>query len=296
MVRYCKECNSENNFFCDSCVSDYAVNNIAGSCIKKTEFIPSITWKDIFRLELNSEKEINGRNIHGPKLYLRGITNSQINTGHAFLIYLTFKLRQTRYLRNLEDPLRIETICEVINEIEETKNDTNIVDYECIGENKENKIISELIGIDEADNNTELLKDSNLLDIVSQTNLTDLLNKKEPDFKLNDLMKIITFKMDEIKNQTSNNYTFDFIINGTINKESEKDEINGPLKMNKIQDLESDCKFVIEEENKAYLNCKLNVEKYKEEEIFTFKTKEILKENKTIYLNDLDKIFLINKV
>ena len=116
MVRYCKECKSENNFFCDSCVSsDYAVNNITGSCIKKTEFIPSITWKDIFRLELNSEKEINGRNIHGPKLYLRGITNSQINRGHAFLIYLTFKLRQTRYLRNLEDTAKIRTICEVVN-------------------------------------------------------------------------------------------------------------------------------------------------------------------------------------
>ena len=93
------------------------------------KFIPSITWKDIFRLELNSEKEINGRNIHGPKLYLRGITNSQINTGHAFLIYLTFKLRQTRYIRNLEETTKIEAICEVVNEVEETKNDTNIVEY-----------------------------------------------------------------------------------------------------------------------------------------------------------------------
>ena len=47
---------------------------------------------------------------------------------------------------------------------------------------------------------------------------------------------------------------------------------------------------------KAYLNCKLNVEKYKEEEIFTFKTNEISNENRTIIINSLDKIFLINKV
>ena len=72
MVKYCKTCKSGNNYFCDSClVSDYIVNSLTGSCMKKTEFVPVITWKDIFRLELNSEKQINGRNIHGPKLFLR---------------------------------------------------------------------------------------------------------------------------------------------------------------------------------------------------------------------------------
>ena len=68
--------------------------------MKKTESVPVITWKDIFRLEMNSQKEINGKTIKGPKLNLRGITNSQINTGHAFIIYLIFKIKQ---------PLMVET-------------------------------------------------------------------------------------------------------------------------------------------------------------------------------------------
>ena len=37
---------------------------------------------------MNGHKEINGRIIKGPSLVLRGITSSEINTKHAFLIYL----------------------------------------------------------------------------------------------------------------------------------------------------------------------------------------------------------------
>lgn len=66
--------------------------------------------------------------------------------------------------------------------------------------------------------------------------------------------------------------------------------------MNEIQNLTSDCKFVIEEEQKSYLNCKLNIENYKDIKLFTFKTFEISNENKTIFLNDLDKVILINEV
>ena len=130
-------CKSEDNYFCESClVSDYIVNSLTGSCMKKTENVPAITWKDIFRLDLNSEKEINGRTIHGPTLRLRGITNSQINSHHAFLIYLIFKLKQPIALRNLEETVELGAICEIMDDVEENKNDTNIVDYECIAKIK----------------------------------------------------------------------------------------------------------------------------------------------------------------
>ena len=46
---------------------------------KKTDIIPSIIFKDIYKFTINSFKEINGRNIYGPSLRIRGITNSQIN-------------------------------------------------------------------------------------------------------------------------------------------------------------------------------------------------------------------------
>ena len=295
MVNYCKICKSEDNYFCESClVSDYIVNSLTGSCMKKTEYVPAITWKDIFRLQLNSEKEINGRTIHGPKLRLRGLTNSQINTGHAFLIYLTFKLKQVA-LRNLDEKtVKMEAICEIMNSVEETKNDTNIVDYECIAENKDNMQISELVNIEDG-NNTEIIKESNLMNLVSQKNLSNLDNN--PNFKLEDLMKIVTFTMDEIKNQTSKNYIFDFKINGTINKKTPSDKIFGELQMNEFQDLKSNCTFSIEEEGqKANLICKLNVEKYKEKNIFTFKTNEITNERLNVTLSDLDKIFLINEI
>lgn len=85
MVRYCKTCQTNNNFYCSECLlSNYAVNSITGSCVEKTEIVPAITWKDIFRFNLNSNKTINGRTIFGPSLMLRGITSSQINSRHAF--------------------------------------------------------------------------------------------------------------------------------------------------------------------------------------------------------------------
>ena len=290
MVKYCQTCKSNNNYICEFCVSDYIVNSLSGSCMKKMEYAPAITWKDIFRLELNSQKEINGRTIHGPTLRLRGITNSQINSRHAFLIYLIFKLKQPIALRNLEDTGKLETICEIIEDVEENKNDTNIVDYECIAENKDNYQLSELTNIKEG-NNTELIKESNLMGLISQKNLSNLSD--EPNFKLEDLMKIVIFTMDDIKNQSTNNYIFDFKINGTINKNFSSDSIIGQLEMKESQNLRANCTFNIEEEQKANLNCKLNVENYKDGNIFTFRTNEISNENGTINIVDLDKIFLI---
>ena len=75
---------------------------------------------------------INNKYIYGPSLIMRGITFSQINTRHAFLIYLTFKIKHRH--RNLqEELLKIPAICEVLKGVDETSDDMLMVEYECIG-------------------------------------------------------------------------------------------------------------------------------------------------------------------
>ena len=79
-------------------------------------------------------KTINNRDIYGPSLRMRGITSSQINSRHAFLIYMTFQVKLG--LRNLDDEdgiIRMPTICEVLEAVDETSDDVNMVEYECIG-------------------------------------------------------------------------------------------------------------------------------------------------------------------
>ena len=75
MVQDCKICKNGDNYFCKECaLSNYQVNRITGQCVKKTDNIPAITWKDIFNLEINGQHERNGLIYKGPSLTLRGIT------------------------------------------------------------------------------------------------------------------------------------------------------------------------------------------------------------------------------
>jgi hypothetical protein len=281
MAKNCKICKLNDNYFCDICeFEDYVVNDITGACMKRSEAVPSITWKDIFRLEMNSEKEINGKKINGPKLHLRGITNSKINSGHAFLIYLIFKIKQQ--LRNLEDSkdeIRIKAICEILEEVEESKNETNSVEYECIGDsngiNLNNTI---LYDIDVGDDK------SNLKELKSLKDLSRLEN-----------VPTIEFIINKPENQTSNNYNFDFTLDGKIDDSLNETKIYENLSMNEINE-SSKCIFIIEKDKKANLNCKLNIEKYKDMKLLTFNKTIISNENKNkISLVNLNKIYLINE-
>ena len=181
LVDYCKSCIINNNYFCSSCVStDYGINIITGSCVKKTEIVPAVTWVDIYRLTMNGEKEINGKNIYGPTLFLRGITSSQINTRHAFLVYLTFKIKYG--LRNLQETIKMDAFCEIEEGVEQIEDYVNIVDYECIG-NTNIDDNYDLIGLEEGDN------DGNIVN---------------SDF--NEINKIIK-ETDNLTNKTSSNIT-----------------------------------------------------------------------------------------
>ena len=277
-------------------LSEYVANSVSGACVKKTEIVPAITWKDIFRFQLNKVKKINNKYYYGPSLIMRGITNCEIAARHAFLVYLTFKIKEPKRNRNLEEEKKIPTICEIINEVEEVSNDANLVDYDCIGNaaSEDNLDDYELNHIEEG-NNEGILRKSNINDIVSKTNLEDLKNKEKPSFILEDLMKIIIFEMYKVKNQVSSNFNFDFKIDGKVNKNTEPTTIETKLNLVEIEK-PMKCKFIIEENNEANLNCQINIENYKNIKIFSSKTSEIITEDgKNIYLNKLNEVILINE-
>ena len=290
MAKNCKKCRLYDEYFCEICQLDnYIVNNITGACVEKIETVPSITWKDIFRLEMNSQKEINGKTISGPKLNLRGVTNSQINTGHAFIIYLIFKLKQPLNIRYLEgdkeDKIRIKTICEINEGVSENKNDTNIVEYECIGDATNTNLTGYVLDDIDVGNDS-----SNLEELKSSKNLMELENS----------WPTIEFSMDEIKNQTSKNYNFNFTINGKIDYANNFTDkvILKELKMNEIKK-SSNCSFKIGKNRNANLNCELNTKEYKNIKSLTFNETKIEyeegNEKYNISFTNLNKVYLINE-
>ena len=302
IVLYCKTCNPHNGYICNECITNYEINSLTGSCIKKTDLIPAVTWKDIYRLKMNSEKMINNKYIYGPSLIMRGITSSQINTRHAFLIYLTFKIKHRH--RNLQEELllKIPAICEVLKGVDETSDDILMVEYECIGNQTNEKDLTNynLDNIEEG-NNENLLTTSNLNELISEIktglgDLNKLENIQEPSFTFEDLMQIIIFKMNEkIENIKANNYKFNFKIEGKLNKEITQKEIiiKNEFELNEINN-KADCVFRIGSNKNADLSCNLNVEEHKDIKTFSFKTSKITADSNEIYLTKLNNIVLIN--
>ena len=84
---------------------------------------------------MNQRRIINGRQVYGPAIMMRGYTNSQINSGHAFLVYLVFELRNTTMDGNinLAEEKIVPTICQVVDSVDESEDELNIVEYDCIG-------------------------------------------------------------------------------------------------------------------------------------------------------------------
>ena len=301
VVKYCKSCKKYNNFFCESCIyPNHEVNPISGSCIKKIPKVPVITWKDIFRLLLNQKKTLNGRDIYGPTLKLIGLTRNEIPSGHSLLVYLVFNMKYSR--RNLEEEKKIPTICEIINNVEEASSDEiNLVEYECIGnltkyENDEYNLSSEnLVNIEEdKDKNSQVIKNSNLNEVVKENNIQNLINKKTSIFTLSNLINIILFTFTEIKNQTSNNLTFNFTLNGKLNYQLNPQIINFKLPLVEINEKYADCSFEIKESKNADLNCYLNIEEFKNHKTLSFKSITIDTKDYHIYLDSIYDIFLIN--
>ena len=183
-----------------------------------------------------------------------------------------------------------------MNSVNESSNNVSIIDYECLSNyTDKNKDINnfELEGIQEA-NNDGLLKKSNLDKILENKTIEDL-QKEEPTFTIEELMKYVTFEMNEIRNQIAINYIFDFKIEGKLNKEMSKININADLDLNEIEE-KINCNFTVEDNKKANLNCKLDINDYKDQKIFSFKTSEINDENNNIYIAKLDEVLLLNDI
>ena len=303
LVLYCKACNPNDVYTCDECFPDYEVNILTGSCVKKTVIVPAVTWKDIYRLEMNVEKVINNRNIYGPSFLIRGITSSQINPGHTFLIYLIFSIKHNiRNLEGEEETIKIPGLCEVINEVEETNDDVNIVEYICIG-NQTNNINLTNYALDkiEEGNNENVLKKSNLKELVIEIkeklgDLSKLENIIESNFTYEDLIKIVIFQMNEnITNITANDFKFNFTIEGKLSKNITNTELNieKEFELSEIE-TKANCTFNISLNQTADLSCDLNVENYKNITTFSFKTSQINTDDKEIYFAKLNDIVLIN--
>ena len=162
--------------------------------------IPAITWKDIYGLSMEGTKTINGEEISGPLLNMRGITNSKIDSSDSFIINLTFAKAR----------------CSI-----------NMVDYQCIGKKDSNLDLSGYVldNIEEGNNNkNSVLEKSNLdavvSDIKSSGNLENLGSKTSSSFTTDELNKIVIFKMNQEKKKISAvNYKFNFEIEGTLDKE-----------------------------------------------------------------------------
>jgi hypothetical protein len=67
------------------------------------------------------------------------------------------------------------------------------------------------------------------------------------------------------------------------------------LELNEIED-KPNCNFIIEDYKKGNLICLIDINKYKDKSLLTFKTSEFNFENHVIYASKLNEIYLINNI
>ena len=315
MVKNCKTCKSGNNYFCSQCLfENYKVNPATGSCVKILPKPPVISWKDIYRLIINSQVLLNSQVLYGFSIYLRGISYNEFSLGHAFLIELTFYISLNRNLRNNEETesaevaesreLKIPAYCQITSQTDEVKDKLNLIDYYCFGnrtgedEIRENEISLKKIEIsnDNDEENKKFLLNSNFEEMISDLNFENIKNKNVSSFTLKMLDDITVFEMDQVVDQKFNDYKFEFAISGKINRELEPDTIRTKFKFADLENKDADCEFIIKENQKAYLKCYVDLENYKDKETFKFKTIEFKYKESSIFLNRFNEISLVNEV
>jgi len=140
---------------CD--VDNNLVINKLGT-VRITDIVPTVTWKDIYNFDITATKTIDDKEVNAPTLTMRGITSSQINPLHEFIIYLIFRL--SGGARNMEEnnEIKIETTCRVKNSGVEGSGSINMVDYECTGNNASSVDLTnyKLYDIEEGNNEDSL--------------------------------------------------------------------------------------------------------------------------------------------
>ena len=247
---------------------------------------------------MNSQKVIEGKTIMGPLFSLRGITTDRINTRHAFLIYVTYKIKYG--LRNLEEEIKIDTICQIKEEVEEAINSVNTVDYDCIGNANNHNLNNdyELIKIEGNNENDKYITGNwDKLDyILKHTNVS----KTKSEYSYEDSDKIIVFKTKNITVYPNNIFS----ISGNLNKaipnvrklskninlfrmiSSEIDE-NIQIELN-IEPKKSNCTFYSDNKTLiANLTCQLEFKNGTNITNLRFINNEIKVRNSYIYMTNL---------
>ena len=298
LVDKCQSCIPGNNFFCQNCISsDLEVNKFSGSCIKKIEFAPSITMKDIFGFNMHTTKKRNGRNISGPLLFLRGITSSQVPQNHAFIIIFVFELIG---LRNLEEgKVKVPAICETNNELEKTDSSTNIIDYECLGNTTIDENKYQFNGIEEVEGNDGISLISNLDSInnIIKEEKDNLAKKTDSEYTAKDLPSV--FKYESTKNDYNyyaSNKIFNIALNGemTDDKGIPKGCNKAIVDITKIND-EPESSFCLDSNKKGTFNFLLEMKKETEDKIIQFKSSIIkIPKNRVRYLANNNENYEIN--
>ena len=190
------------------------------------------------------------------------------------MVSLTFILQTNDTYRNLEEEIKVPTYCQIVESVDETDDEPNIVDYDCIGNLGENYNLSEykLKKIEESSSeNEKLLGNSNLDELASETDLENIDKKSKTKYDLNSFFKLTTFSLDEIKSITSQDYHFDFTLKGKLNRELEVGTIDAQIPLSQIKDKKVECKFNIKENKEADLSCDINLEEYKDYNKFSLK-------------------------
>jgi hypothetical protein len=279
LVNYCQKCASDMYYFCSECISsEYEVNNITGSCVKKTKVRPAVTWKAIYKLNMTGQKRINGRIIKGPNFKIRGITCSQIYKGYVFLFYLTFKLKNK--LRYLEENIKAPAICEVDEDIEKNDSKLTIVDVDCVV-NITNTPLNE---------NYELIKieGGNL----NQSIEADKISNKIPSFELPIVFKMNNF--DEYYESSLYNLN---LYGKLMDKNMTLEKKNIEVEMNEIEK-KMICDFKRNDQLDARFECLLEFEDNTKEYYLTFKNNEVEIGDgyPNIYIESLETINPRNKI
>ena len=279
LVNYCQKCASGMYYFCSDCISnEYEVNDITGSCVKKTNVRPAVTWKAIYKLNMTGQKRINGRTIKGPTFKIRGITCSQIYKGYVFLFYLTFKLKNK--LRYLEENIKAPAICEVDEDIEKNTDNVNFVDVDCVV-NITNTPLNE---------NYELIKieGGNL----NQSIEADKISNKIPSFDLP-----IVFKMNNSNEYYESNLYSLNLFGKLMSNNMTLEKKNIEVEMNEIEK-KMICDFKRNDQLDARFDCLLEFEDNTKEYYLTFKNNEVEigDEYPNIYIESLETINPSNKI
>ena len=237
--------------------------------VRITDIVPTVTWKDIYNFDITATKTIDDKEVNAPTLTMRGITSSQINPLHEFIIYLIFRL--SGGARNMEEnnEIKIETTCRVKNSGVEGSGSINMVDYECTGNNASSVDLTnyKLYDIEEG-NNEDSLKKSNLNEVIAEKkgssdgNL-DKLTETSPSFDESSLSNIVIFTMDEnIKNISANDFKFKFKIDGKLDQDITSRDLELEFDLSEV-DTKANCIFNIGQNKISSLSCELNAESHK---------------------------------